>query len=126
MKQKTRPPKLYKKKQDGAYYFNYKGKQKYAGRTLEKAEAKLREITGLAPSGDICLVTLVGKYLDDLVGSQSPDTIYGKGMSYKHLLAYLSGQTINGNGGPGLYSLHDSSKAMVPCLSTNPLLTGIE
>ena len=113
MKRKTKSPNLYKKSQDGAYYFNYKGKQKYAGRTLEKAEAKLREITGLAPSGDTCLVTLVGKYLDDLVGSQSPDTIYGKGMSYKHLLAYLSGQKINGNGGPGLYSLHDSSKATV-------------
>ncbi len=67
MKQKTKSPNLYKKKQDGAYYFNYKGRQKYAGRTLEKAEAKLREITGLAPTGDTCLVTLVGKYLDDLV-----------------------------------------------------------
>ncbi len=103
-------PKLYSKK-DGAYYFTFQGKQKYAGKTLEKAQAKLREVTGLAPSGDTDLVALVGQYLDSLVGTQSSDTIYGKAGSYKRLLAYLSGQEINGNGGPGLYSLHDSSKA---------------
>lgn len=111
MKRKTKRPNLYKKSQDGAYYFNYEGKQKYAGKTLEKAEAKLREITGLAPSGDTDLVALIGQYLDSLVGTQSPDTIYGKAGCYKRMLAWMSGQKINGNGGPGLYSLHDSSKA---------------
>jgi len=103
-------PKLYTKK-DGAHYFTFKGKQHYAGKTLEKAQAKLREVTGLAPTGDCDLVALVGQYLDSLVGTQSPDTVYGKAGSYKRMLAYLSGQKINGNGGPGLYSLHESSKA---------------
>lgn len=86
-------PKLYPKK-DGAYYFTFQGKRHYGGKTLEKAEAKLREVTGLAPSGDTDLVALVGQYLDSLVGSQSPDTIYGKAGTYKRLLAYLSGQKI--------------------------------
>ena len=53
-------PKLYKKK-DGAYYFTFKGRQHYAGRTLEKAETKLRQVTALEPDGETCLVTLVGR-----------------------------------------------------------------
>ena len=70
-------PKLYKKK-DGAYYFTFKGRQHYAGRTLEKAEAKLREVTALEPEGETCLVTLVGRYLDSLQSPKGPAPTRGQ------------------------------------------------
>jgi hypothetical protein len=105
-------PRLYQKK-DGAYYFTFNSKQHYAGKTLERAERKLREVTGLQPDGETSLVTLVGRYLDSLGGSQSPDTIYGKAIVYKHLLAYLGNTPINGTNGPSIHSLHDSSGVAV-------------
>ena len=63
-------PKLYTKK-DGKHYFTFKGRQYYAGKTLEKAQAKLKEFTGIGITDQTCLVKLVGEYLDSLVGTQS-------------------------------------------------------
>ena len=104
-------PKLYTKK-DGKYYFTFRGKQHYGGKTLEQAQTKLKEVTGIGIIDQTCVVRLVGEYLDSLVGTQSPDTIYGKATSYKQLLAFLSKRKPkNGTATPGLYSLHDASKA---------------
>lgn len=103
-----RLPRLYTKK-DGAYYFTFHNKQYYAGKTLDRAERKLRDVTGSRPNGGTCLITLVGRYLDSLVGCQSPDTIYGKAIVYRQLLSYLGRIPVNGRFGPGIHSLHDSS-----------------
>lgn len=114
-------PKLYKK-QDDAYYFTFNGKQHYAGKTLEKAGAKLKKITGAATCPQSCLVAVVGEYLDSIHGTQADDTVYQKALSYGALLTFLSGKTngkpskanghgrrTNGSTGPGMYSLHASS-----------------
>ena len=108
-------PKLYKKK-DNAFYFTFNGKQHYGGKTLEKAEAKLKKVTGAATCPQSCLVALVGEYLDSIHGTQADDTVYQKAVSYTGLLTFLSGKTngkstsrTNGSTAPGMYSLHASS-----------------
>lgn len=76
-------PKLYIKR-DGAYYFTFRGRQYYGGKTLEKAEGKIRSVVGVGVAGETDLVKLVGEYLDAIDGVQAADTVYGKSIVYKH------------------------------------------
>lgn len=86
-------PSIYKV--NGYYYFTLNGRQRYGGKTLETAEAKVKKLQGevvtkqsASQSGAVgLLLSIAGEeYFTHITGNQSEDTTYCKRLSLQQFI----------------------------------------